>query len=813
MKFDNVTTAPCLIPPAGDTSCTVKPPPVNEDAVLILRPEVAVVEVLGNVQYRTYLVANGVEVEVTSGLTYRTANPTIAIIGAIGGNATGLSIGITQVSVTWQNLEAFAQLQVVDSCDGETVGMMVVVDRSESMSQAFGAPFGTKLSFAKLLANQFIGEVNTTKDKVGLVAFDVEGELVEPLTDDSAAVAAAVMGLSIQTTETDITSGLQTAIDNLTGVDRRVIVLITDGQHNDDEEPIILAQQFRSGGGIIIVVALRAGTDAFMRLEKVSSGGFFISAFNQETGEDAQHYLSGLKGYLCAGNCCPEGDMFMPTGKLNYTSWGEWNVEGGEVDLIGAGFFDFLPGNGLYMDLCGSGPLFRGTVRTKRVFNFTAGQSFRLTYRLAGNQRIDATPYSVRVSVGSLINRTRDLNDWRQDFTEYTDDFTGDGSQGQILFSQETVPNNPQAQSFGCLLDRVKLENLTTGETLIFDTFDNENSIYQNPKCGPGTIYGYGPGGYGYAYGYCCYGYGCLSEPIVAQMPDPNPPDDIEVDGNPVSYTATQSYTAECPDGTEGEPVTRTVTYKSFISLADANAKALEMAQEQAEAALECRNEFAVGEIINIDFTTGPDSHKVGIGPIGEFPDDQWNSSQLINVDLRNSRGFMRSVQMSIVPPVDSPSPTSSPTTYFDEVILAHADESYQTGLRMFADSELEILRPGAFVLRNMPEGNYTLIVMAHGPTEDEQCHIRVKTGAVLGSGGPGYYWNTSGQTSYTIGTHGGPGGGHLNFAWSEGQNYKRFQVTVGPGQTAILVEIEKVNAGDPLGIATVNAFQIQRTS
>ena len=38
------------------------------------------------------------------------------------------------------------------------------------------------------------------------------------------------------------------------------------------------------------------------------------------------------------------------TGVLNYNSFNNWTVTDGTVDLIGNGFFDFYPGNGLYVD-------------------------------------------------------------------------------------------------------------------------------------------------------------------------------------------------------------------------------------------------------------------------------------------------------------------------------------------------------------------------------------------------------------------------------------------------------------------------------
>ena len=41
-------------------------------------------------------------------------------------------------------------------------------------------------------------------------------------------------------------------------------------------------------------------------------------------------------------------------GQTNYTGFANWAVQDGTVDLIGNGFFDFFPGNGLYVDVDGS---------------------------------------------------------------------------------------------------------------------------------------------------------------------------------------------------------------------------------------------------------------------------------------------------------------------------------------------------------------------------------------------------------------------------------------------------------------------------
>lgn len=86
-------------------------------------------------------------------------------------------------------------------------------------------------------------------------------------------------------------------------------------------------------------------------------------------------------------------------GVFNWTSFANWNVLGGCVDLHGNGFVDVQPGKGLYVDLDGSCDA-GGTIETKTAFNLQPG-SYILEYWIAGNQRIDPSD-TVNVSLGSL---------------------------------------------------------------------------------------------------------------------------------------------------------------------------------------------------------------------------------------------------------------------------------------------------------------------------------------------------------------------------------------------------------------------------
>jgi hypothetical protein len=65
---------------------------------------------------------------------------------------------------------------------------------------------------------------------------------------------------------------------------------------------------------------------------------------------------------------------------LNFSGFSGWTVTGGSVDLIGNGFFDAYPGNGLYVDTAGSTNA-QGTLATAGTF---AAGTYTLTLVLGG---------------------------------------------------------------------------------------------------------------------------------------------------------------------------------------------------------------------------------------------------------------------------------------------------------------------------------------------------------------------------------------------------------------------------------------------
>lgn len=140
-------------------------------------------------------------------------------------------------------------------------------------------------------------------------------------------------------------------------------------------------------------------------------------------------------------------------GALNYNGFANWSVGGGTVDLIGNGFFDFLPGNGLYVDMDGStGDA--GRMISSGSIAVTAGTSYALSYQLAGNHRAGTTEaVTVQVNLGSLVNRQISLGQ-SSPFVTFVDTFTA-LQDGFVSLSFEGLGGD----NIGMLLDNVKLES------------------------------------------------------------------------------------------------------------------------------------------------------------------------------------------------------------------------------------------------------------------------------------------------------------------------------------------------------------------
>jgi uncharacterized membrane protein len=483
---------------------------------LILKPAYAITESGKTVQYKTYLRTGADEQELTLGLTYTSADVEVALIQASSGLATGVQPGIGTIAVAWQNLNAFAQIEVVESCADISANFLLVFDQSFSSSAGFSSSYPSRLAFAKAAAVEFAESLNYSKDKIAVMRFDSTGTIVLNMSQDQAAIVSAINSITVGTPATTLGGAMATASNYLNiaqynTADRRIIVLFSDGEDNlpYPESFLNIAKNFKEAGGIILVVALRAWGTYFNNLYKIASPGFFLSAYGA-TEQSTIETLVGIKSFLCAGDCQPEPGTY-PTAKLNYTGFINWDVYQGSVDLIGLGIWDVLPGNGLYVDLGGTyknpgNPVpSPGGLRSKTTFNFVAGETYQFSIKVAGNNVNNSLNEPVKVTIGSLLVETITPTSKTMPFTLYTFEFTP-GANASAKIQIEMVSSNND--NVGPLIDDITLENIDTSTVMLADNFDGENPTTVLP-------------GYG-------YGYGCLETPPGAQGADPTPPPVLE---------------------------------------------------------------------------------------------------------------------------------------------------------------------------------------------------------------------------------------------------------------------------------------------
>jgi hypothetical protein len=138
---------------------------------------------------------------------------------------------------------------------------------------------------------------------------------------------------------------------------------------------------------------------------------------------------------------------------LMYAGFEKWIVEGGTVDLIGIGSdWDFIPGNGLYVDLDGDRPdgvTFKpGVLASREEFTLVPGV-YELTFRLAGSQRGDRN--TVVATLGSAFRESITLKSG-EPFAACTRTLrVRRGERARLRF------DNAGADGYGLLLDDVRL--------------------------------------------------------------------------------------------------------------------------------------------------------------------------------------------------------------------------------------------------------------------------------------------------------------------------------------------------------------------
>lgn len=501
MIFDRQTTAPCVVvePPPPDQRCndaafSLSHPDVCESA-LIIKPGFASLCEMDSVQFRVYEYKAGVETELTEGVTFSSSNSEAFTIGVNGGAGTALATGSVTITATYSGRAVSAQLEVLagdDCCAEQRVLTSIVVDNSRSMSLNFGWGYSTRLLFAKAVAEAYGGSV-LAKDATKV--WSVNSTLTELLADfssDSTAILAAVSGITQTQEKTDLLPVFVEAAQELLTVaaDRRVLLLISDGEQNSTDSSVqdVLdaAALFKSAGGIVIVVAPRASGNGFDLLERVATGGYFINA-DSDTAADSLTALNYLKSLTCSGTCIPAGDVYANVPALNYSSFQNWEVLTGQVNLLGPGLLDLLPGHDLYVDMAAGS---KATLRTIDSFELAVYETYGIALNIAGNQREAAAGQGLRIYLREVGAAASDPNvyeqvvypEWDAEFSTFHFSFTAGAGATVKLYVEQL--GDDAAPVGGNLIDSVSFENVTNSSVTLVDNFSDENLTYIPPRCG-----------------------------------------------------------------------------------------------------------------------------------------------------------------------------------------------------------------------------------------------------------------------------------------------------------------------------------------
>lgn len=144
-------------------------------------------------------------------------------------------------------------------------------------------------------------------------------------------------------------------------------------------------------------------------------------------------------------------------GALNRANFANWTVPVGTVDLIGNGFWDFLPGNGLYVDLDGSTGQ-AGAIISKQIL-VPAGD-YTFDFQLAGNR------YTGSETVTAMVP-----------FARYFETFTLPSTQGFTSYSRtlhfdttglmNIIFANDGGDNIGALLDNVSVTPVPEPGTMV----------------------------------------------------------------------------------------------------------------------------------------------------------------------------------------------------------------------------------------------------------------------------------------------------------------------------------------------------------
>lgn len=456
---------------------------------------------------------DGTSENVTLQSDWRSGDPAIATVNVDTGVATGVSPGTAQIHADFRGETAYGYLAVLRSCLDDPLDVVWCVERSESTgSTSSGA---SRLQHIKNGIASALQGFDSDRDKMALVSFAgtyvgqaEDATLDQVLTSDFSEFQDKVNVLASSGTGAGVAAALDEALAELQsarhGAERkRTVILIVDGP------PTVSAGGDTSSEAAAIADAFVAAKTAAQALKDEDTLIAVIGyAVPEEYDEDYREIATDQLYFPCdtaeqflrdiaiiANSFCVIGGPYYyyvsppvscTSAELSYTGFINWDVIRNDVDLQGVGTngrpeFDYLPGNGLYVDLQGTAP---GKMRSKTTYNFTSGKTYRLSMDLAGWQAGESRiSFTVTTSIeNALTDQVTTFTDKFQPFTTYSWEFTPSSNvSGRIIIDEDQVgatgaPYSPYSLP-GILMDRVKLENVTDGTTMLYDDFDGENNI------------------------------------------------------------------------------------------------------------------------------------------------------------------------------------------------------------------------------------------------------------------------------------------------------------------------------------------------
>lgn len=181
------------------------------------------------------------------------------------------------------------------------IDLVFVADGSGSISPA-------DFLQIKQFIRTFVGNINVGSlgTRAALVQFSSEGtgRVERTLTDNAATINTAINNMVQLVGSTDIQEGIQLAAAELQARGRpntpRVIVLLTDGEHNQPGDPVLESTNFKQSGGYVFTIAVGSFIDR-NELIRISSQPYTRYLYDVTDVNSLSAILNSLSENVC--NC------------------------------------------------------------------------------------------------------------------------------------------------------------------------------------------------------------------------------------------------------------------------------------------------------------------------------------------------------------------------------------------------------------------------------------------------------------------------------------------------------------------------------